>query len=51
MTESIEPEHARNIVERLEHEILDLDRAAADDDERGAEDTTDSVPGAPEPPD
>lgn len=51
MTEAAEPAHVREVVDRLEDEILDLDRAAGDDDERSTEDTTGSVPGAPEPPD
>ena len=52
MTGATEPEQVRRAVDRMEAEIVDVSRAAGDDDhDGGAEDTTATVPGAPEPPD
>lgn len=51
MTDAIGPADAREVVNRLEDEIVDVEAAARDDEDEGAEDTTRAVPGAPEPPD
>jgi hypothetical protein len=49
MTQTPGPEPLEDIVDRLEEDIVDVDRAA--DSDGSGEDTTRAVPGAPEPPD
>ncbi len=51
MTETPEPQGVREIVDRLEEENVDVELAAAQASDDTAEDSTRSVPGAPEPPD
>lgn len=51
MTEVPEPQRVEDIVDRLERENVDVDRAADAGSDDRSEDTTGSVPGAPEPPD
>jgi hypothetical protein len=51
MTEAAEPEPVQDLVDRLEDEVVDVDKAAAAGSDGQADDTTGSVPGTPEPPD
>ena len=51
MTEPVLPERVQGVVDGLENDIVDVDAAAADEPDGESEDTTTSVPGAPEPPD
>ena len=51
MTEVPEPHQVREVVDKLEEDIVDVDRAADEGSDESAEDTTGSVPGAAEPPD
>jgi hypothetical protein len=51
MTETPEPQPLQDVVDRLEEDIVDVDRAADEGSHGNDEDTTRSVPGAPEPPD
>ena len=51
MTEAPEPQSLEDLVDRLEENIVDVDRAADAGSDESGEDTTRSVPGAPEPPD
>jgi len=51
MTEAPEPQSVQDVVDRLEDDIVDVDRAADEGPDGSGEDTTRSVPGAPEPPD
>ncbi len=51
MTETPEPQGVRAIVDRLEEEHVDVEHAAASTSDGDSEDSTDDVPGAPEPPD
>ena len=53
MTESPDSAEAQKIVDDLEEEIVDVDKAAGDQKKHdaAAEDVTDEVPDAPEPAD
>ena len=55
MTDAVGPDAARQAVDRLEHEIVDPEKARDDAEAAGdADDATDKtkrVPGSPEPPD
>jgi hypothetical protein len=51
MTEVPEPQHVQDVVDRLEEDIVDVDRAAREGSDDAGEDTAGSVPGASEPPD
>jgi hypothetical protein len=51
MTEAAEPEPVQDLVDRLEEDVVDVDKAAEAGSDGEGEDTTGSVPGAPEPPD
>jgi hypothetical protein len=51
MTDVPEPHQLREVVDRLEEENVDVDRAAEEGSDESAEDTTRNVPGAAEPPD
>jgi len=51
VTEVPEPQGVQDLVDRLEDDIVDVDRAADQGSDASGDDTTRDVPGAPEPPD
>ena len=51
MTEVPEPQGVQDLVDRLEDDIVDVERAAEEDSDGSAEDNARDVPGATEPPD